>query len=291
MFGGNGQQPVMAAVGMFDGVHRGHAFLLRTLAYEAVRAGMRPLAITFARHPQAILRPERAPGLLGGVEQRCKYIKDTFCIDTAVLNLDADGLKMTASEFLEILNRDYGVKALLMGYDNHIGSDRRTAVDLAGAVIPVLSAPPCPEIAVSSSAIRDAISRGEIKKANNLLGHNFTVAGSVVGGHRLGRKIGFPTANIDPSEPAQLLPADGVYAVDVLLDGHRMRGMANIGKRPTVGGEERTFEVHILDFYGDLYGRKPEVQIIARLRDERRFDSLDALSAQLSADRDAARQA
>lgn len=288
MLAGKGQQAVMAAVGMFDGVHRGHAFLLRTLACEASRAGMRPLALTFAHHPLSILNPDLAPKLLGGVEQRCSYIKDTFGIDTDVLGLDAVGLKMTAAEFLETISRDYGVKALLMGYDNHIGSDRCTGADLLGSTFPVIIAPPYPDVAVSSSAIRDAVCRGDIEKANALLGHNFTVEGTVVGGRRLGRTLGFPTANIEPAEPDQLLPSDGVYAVDVILDGSRLRGMANIGKRPTVGGDERTFEVHILDFDGDLYDRVLDVQMISRLRDERRFESIGELAAQLALDRDAA---
>lgn len=287
---GEGQKPVLAAVGMFDGVHRGHAFLLRELAAKARETGMRPLALTFARHPIDILRPDSAPKLLGSPRQRCNYIKDTFAIDTAVLDLDAAGLSMTAEEFLRLIHERFGAEALLMGYDNHIGSDRRTGPELAdgAAPIPVITAPAYPDVAVCSSDIRHALRNGDIARANELLGHRFTIAGKVVSGRHIGTGIGFPTANIRPEEAAQLLPADGVYAVDMHIGGRTLRGMANIGKRPTVGGEERTFEVNIFDFNEDIYGCEVEAEFLARLRDERRFDSLEALGAQLAADRTAA---
>lgn len=283
-----GQAGAIAAVGMFDGVHRGHAFLLRTLAEKAAETGLRPLAITFERHPQSILRPDSHPALLGSAEQRKSYIKESFGIATEILDLDADGLKMSAEEFIDMIHIRFGVDALLMGYDNRIGCDRRTGADLAGASIPVFTAPPCPGISVSSSAIRKTVAAGDITAANALLGHPFTIEGKVVSGNHIGTKIGFPTANIEPDEPAQLLPADGVYAVDAIVGNLRMRAMANIGKRPTVNGDTRTFEVHIIDFAGNLYGSGISVEFLSRLRDERRFDSLDDLAAQLAADQSAA---
>lgn len=278
----------MAAVGMFDGIHRGHAFLLDELVRKARERGMRPLALTFAVHPKAIVRPGNAPALLGAPEQRCRYITERFGIDADILDLDADSLKMTASQFINYIREKYGVEALLMGYDNHIGSDRRSGADLVGGTFPVEIVPPCPDVEVCSSAVREAIRGGDIAHATTLLGHPFTIAGTVVPGQHLGTKLGFPTANIRPDEPQQLLPADGVYAVDIVLDGHRHRGMANIGKRPTVGGSDRTFEVHIIDFDGDIYGRRVEVEILGRLRDERRFATLSELQTQLASDRLAA---
>lgn len=277
-------QRFIAAVGMFDGVHLGHAHLLRTLADEGRRMGLRPLALTFSRHPLEIIAPAKAPALLTSSPQRCELIRACGIADVRVLDFSATDFALSAADFVRRLHREQSVDALLMGFNNRIGSDRRNAVDIC-ADIPVLGATPYGGMPVSSSDVRRAIADADFAAASRMLGHSFTVRGTVVAGRRLGRTIGFPTANIATDEPRQLLPPDGVYAVDARFDGTAVRGMANIGTRPTVGGHHRTFEVHLIGFDGDLYGKKLDIDFIVRLRDERHFANLDELAAQLQQDR------
>lgn len=278
----------IAAVGMFDGVHRGHAYLLDSLRRDADRRDMEPLVLTFARHPMSILRPDTAPALLTSTGLRTQLIHSLGIADVKVMDFGKGDFALTAAQFIEKIKSRYGADALLMGFNNHIGSDRRTYADLIADGYDITAATPCPDIDASSSLIREQIHKADFGKAEAMLGHRFTVRGTVVPGQRLGRTIGFPTANIQPEDASQLLPPDGVYAVDAHIDGDTYRGMANIGTRPTVGGHHRTFEVHIIDFAGDIYGTSLDIDFISRLRPERQFPSLEALTAQLALDRTAA---
>ncbi len=282
------RQEYIAAVGMFDGVHRGHAYLLRTLCEKAKIFNLKPLALTFARHPLSILRPKIAPRLLTGVRQRAELIHATGVENVAIFDFHREDFALTAEEFIEKIKIEYSVVALLMGFNNHIGSDRRSGAELRDAGFPVVVSDALPNMEVSSSQVRAAIYDANFRKAEELLSHAYSVCGSVEEGRHIGRTIGFPTANIHPEEDAQLLPPDGVYAVDVLIDGSQIRGMANIGTRPTVGGHRRTFEVHIIDFGSDLYGKQLCISFLSRLRDEQRFESIEALALQLAADKEAA---
>ena len=282
------RQQYIAAIGMFDGVHCGHAHLLKQLAQKARELGYKSLALTFSHHPAETICPARAPQLLGDAAQRSRMIKDLGIDRVEVLDFGADDFKLTAAEFIEKIKREYGAQAVLMGFNNHIGSDRKSGDEIKASV-PVYVATPYSAFAVSSSLVRSAIADSDFEKARQLLGHEFAVRGTVESGRHLGRTIGFPTANIRPLDRHQLLPPDGVYAVDVVLDnGEEYRAMANIGTRPTVGGHRRTFEVYIIGFDGDLYGRMLEVSFLGRLRNEQKFDSLEALSAQLERDKKAA---
>ena len=303
------KQRYFATVGTFDGVHRGHVYLLEQLKRLGKELGLTPLVIVLSPHPLAVLRPEAAPPILTAPEERMQLIRCLCGIDDVLIqSLSRHDYAFTARDFFKLLHEKYGVDALLMGFNNHIGSDRATAATLAAEGLPVYEAKPLngastpvPEGAegapapektacASSSAIRRALVEGDIATASALLGRPFSLKGKVVGGKKIGRTIGFPTANIMPTTPSQLIPARGVYAVDVTVEGHTYRGMANIGTRPTVAGAgaEQTIEVHIIDFEGNIYGKEIIVAFLARLRDERRFDTLDALSAQLNADRLAA---
>lgn len=283
----------IGAVGMFDGVHLGHRHLLNTLAKEAKVRNLKPIAFTFAQHPAALLHPEAAPAVLSDTSLRADLIRQCGIEDVVVLNFSAEDLRRTAKQFISKLRNEYDINALVMGYDNHIGSDR-----LNGAGVQQLVPSTLPALVVaspftlidgstpSSSAIRVAVANADMAVANNILGYPFTVRGKVAEGRRIGRTIGFPTANVVPLDVAQLLPPDGAYAVDVLMpDKNIRRGAANIGFRPTLNdGRARTLEVHIPGFSGDLYGVQLDVRFLKFLRSEQRFDSLDALAAQLNAD-------
>lgn len=277
----------IAAVGMFDGVHRGHRAILDTLAARAEATGRKPLAFTFARHPVEILTG-RPASLITSLSQRTAHIAAAG-VEPVVLDYTRADFALTADRFLGGLREKYGVDAIVMGFNNHIGSDRRDAGWIA-ANLPIevseVQAFACGGLTPSSSEIRRSISAADFAAARTMLGHHFAVRGKVVDGNRIGRTIGFPTANVEPEEQNQLLPPDGAYVVDIDIDGATYRGMANIGTRPTLSdGRGRTVEVNIFDFDDDIYGRTIDVDILAPLRPEQAFADLAALTDRLAIDR------
>lgn len=279
----------VATIGTFDGFHLGHRAVADALLSYARSQGMRPVAITFASHPLAELRPEAVPPMLTNPAQRKALLLEAGIADVVTIDF-RDIRHMTAAQFLRRL-RDEGIGALYMGFNNHIGCDRLSASQAAAlGIMPVMEAP-CLEhpAGVSSSAIRKAIAAGDVADAARMLGRPYRMSGTVVHGKHLGTTIGFPTANI---ETTALLPASGVYAVEVIaaqISDAPLYGMANIGTRPTFSDGNRTsFEVNIFDFDGNLYGRELTIGFIGRLRNERRFASAADLRAALAADRAAA---
>ncbi len=283
----------MATAGMFDGVHLGHRHALEAFADEARRHALTPLVFTFSQHPLDIIAPSRAPLLLSTAAQRKALLESVLPGARVEILNPADGLlKLDSAAFLSHIADTYGARAFAMGFNNHIGSDRATASELGTAPIPVTALPPLPGMQINSSAIRREIAACRFAEAEQALGHTWQFCGNVVSGKQLGRTIGYPTANISAAEPRLLTPPPGVYAVDITLpDGSTHRAMANLGFRPTVDaqGAPMSFEVHILDFSGDLYGADVSVRFLGRLRSEMKFDSLDELRLQLNADAAAAR--
>lgn len=284
----------IATAGMFDGVHRGHQFLLRQLAAEAQRRGLKPVVFTFSRHPLETIAPQRAPKLLTTPEQRIDLIRELSGIEhVELLDPTPEFLRTSGKTFLEGLHRDHQVDAFAMGFNNHIGSDGATAATLDDAPADIIALPEMEsDEPVNSTAVRRALASGDINTAERILGHRWQYRGKVVDGKRLGRTIGFPTANIEGERSGLILPPNGVYAVDITLpDGMPRRGMANIGCRPTVDapGSPATLEVNIFGFDGDIYGAPADITFLQRLRDERHFANLEELRRQLEADRNAAK--
>ncbi len=280
---------------MFDGLHAGHRFVLGRLRDIAASQGLEPLVLTFSNHPLSVLAPERAPLLLMPPHIKVADIEAECGIgNVEVLDFTRELAAMTGREFLEML-RDRGVELLAMGFNNTIGSDRLNAAAAAAlGVMDVVELDACPGIEHgSSTAVRAALGRGDVDEAAALLGRAFEMEGMVVEGKQLGRTIGYPTANL-AIEPGLMVPAVGVYAVDVFVDGADVpvRGMLNIGYRPTVDSSDapkQSIEVHLLDYSANLYGLPLRVRFLRRLRGEQRFESLDALRAQLALDAAAAR--
>lgn len=286
-----------AAVGMFDGLHAGHLFVLGKLRELAESRRLRPMVISFANHPTEVLSPADAPGLISGPAEKEKLIRALTGIERIEIMPFTTGFAaMTAARFLSHL-KSRGVDVLAMGFNNHIGSDRLTATEAAAlGIIEIVAMPPSPESNdLSSSALRRAIAGADFATAAAILSRPYSIEGTVVPGRQLGRKIGYPTANIEIEDaPRRLLPPDGVYAADVTVDHDPTahRAMVNIGRRPTVDNSAeplRTIEAHILNFSADLYSRRLTLTFLRRLRDERRFSSLEALTAQLALDAEAAR--
>ena len=290
---------MIATTGFFDGVHAGHRHVIGELVSQAHARGDESLVVTFWPHPRAVLQDgARELRLLTALDEK-KALLTALGVDRIeVLDFTRRFAALTAEEYLRDVLRDrFGVTALLVGYDNRLGSDRLTAPDLApvaaslGMELIVADALPgdSPDAPVSSTKIRKALSEGKIDAATAMLGYGYTLQGVVVAGNRIGRTIGFPTANMKLYEPLKLVPAHGVYAVEVGVLGQRYRGMTNIGMRPTVGGTVPTIETHILDFDEDIYGLPLTVTFLRRVRDEIRFDSLEDLRRQLELDREACR--
>ena len=278
----------VATIGMFDGVHRGHQFVLQHVVDEAQRRGLQSMAITFDKSGPQTLTPVALKRVL---------LTKTGIDRIEVLTFDDALRQMTARQFMQqVLKEQYGVKVLLIGYDNRFGHNRtegfedyvRYGKELG---LEVLQLPAAGKI--SSSIIRQQVAEGNITEANDLLGHPYTIAGRVEHGEHIGTKLGFPTANIVVSDASQLLPAVGAYAVKVRLENSMewKHGMMNIGMRPTFDGHQQTLEVHVFRLKENLYGQQLEIAFIARLRGEQRFDSIEALKEQLKQDAEAAEQA
>lgn len=277
---------MIAAVGTFDGVHLGHGFLLAKLKEAARERGLRPVAVTFDRHPLSVIAPQGAPKLLTADPEVRNRLLRAHGVDVITLPFNDSLRRMTGSEFAAMLRRDHGVNALMLGYNNHLGSDRSTAPEAEGVeIVRCQEYPDAPN--VSSSAIRNLIAEGNLAEAEAMLGHPFIIAGTVGHGKQLGRKLGFPTANVEAS-PLQLLPPPGVYAATVL----GRPAVVNIGHRPTVDPADSplSIEAHIDRFSGNLYDSRLELCLIDRLRSEQRFDSLDDLRNAIASDLTKSRQ-
>lgn len=271
----------VATIGMFDGVHKGHQFVLRQVVAEARRRGMQSLCITFDHSP-------RQEQVLTPLEEKLKLIAETGIDHTEVLPFTAELKQMTALMFMEqVLKQQLHVEVLLTGYDNRFGHHREEGFDdyvRYGKLldIEVIGLPA--EGTVSSSHIRRLLQDGLMEEAALCLGRPYALTGHVVHGQHIGTTLGYPTANLLPDERCQLIPAAGVYAVQVTLPTSSFKGMMNIGTRPTFGQHAQTLEVHLLDFQGSLYNQRLTVSFVSRLREERRFESPEALKAQLQQD-------
>ena len=279
-------------IGNFDGVHLGHRALLDELKDKARELGLPATVLTFEPHPRELFAPDQAPARLASLRDKIELLAEAGMDRVHVCRFDRKLAALTADEFIDrILVRGLAVKHLIIGDDFRFGKARGgdfALLQRAGAergfAVEAMHTVSCNEVRVSSSAVRDALAAGDIERAEQLLGRPFVIAGRVMGGQRIGRTLGFPTANIQVRR--KRLPLSGVFAVTVSGLGDRpIPGAANIGVRPTLAeGLKPVLEVHLLDFDGDIYGRHVDVNFLHKLRDEAKFDSLDALKRQIARD-------
>lgn len=279
-----------ATIGFFDGVHRGHRYLLQQLEELAAANDLSPIAVTFDCHPRTVVQKDFVPSLLTTQEEKLALLSEVFKGEVVVLPFTQELSALSAKEFMESVLRDkLNAKLLLMGYNHHFGHGGGTHEEYEAwgreTGIKVCLAEALSGEKVSSSRIRSLIGLGEMEKANEMLGYPYFLTGKVTEGKQIGRQIGFPTANLLTAEQ-KLLPACGVYAVWVRMpDGTKKGGMLCIGHRPTVEANGKiSVEVHIFDFNGNLYGESISIDFIGKLRDERHFYSLDSLQQQLTLD-------
>lgn len=290
----------IAATGFFDGVHLGHRLVIGKMVEEARNRGCQSLIVTFWPHPRAVLQQDADRlRILSSLEEKKHLCYSMGVDDVAVIPFTREFSRLTARDFIsEYLQETFDVTSLVIGYDHRIGCDNSESPDKVASWVSECGIEPIvvedhrsvDGVAVSSTVIRRLIAGGDVRGGAERLGYNYTLHGVVVAGAKIGRTIGFPTANMMLYEPMKLVPANGVYVVDVLVQGQTYRGVCNIGIRPTVGdGRGQTIETHILDFDEDIYGLDIKISFIDRLRDEIRFDSLEDLKARLSLDCQAAR--
>ena len=289
----DGDIKLAAAIGMFDGMHRGHVTLINALKEQAAQRGRGSAVVTFKQHPQRVVNPDGSPRALMTLDKKIEAIAATAPDYLILLDFNDTLSQFTAQQFMELLRDQYNVDTLVMGYNHRFGHDRSTTfahyVDQGKRLgVQVVKAPEyLGEYApVSSSIVRQLIAGGRVEDAMNCMGHPFELSGKVVHGFHNGRGIGFPTANVGELPPGIILPHNGAYAVMVCLDDQWHKGMVNIGYRPTLdNGHQLSIEVNIFDFDSDVYGKPITLQFVRFLRLEFKMVSIEQLREQLTHDK------
>lgn len=287
--------PGIATVGFFDGVHAGHRFLIDELKTLAAERKLESMVITFASHPRKVLNSDFQPDLLTTLSEKLIQLASTGIDTCIVLDFTPEMANLSAYQFLKtILSEQFNVHTLLVGHDHRFGHNRADGFyeyksygqSLGMEVIQAHRYKTQEDQHISSSEIRIALHKGDIEHANRLLSYEYTIYGSVIDGFKVGRKIGFPTANIKPEDDNKLIPAIGVYAVRVSWNNFIYKGMMNIGLRPTMdNGKKISIEVHIIDFNEDIYHETLKIDFLRKIRDEKKFNSIEELIEQLQIDK------
>jgi riboflavin kinase/FMN adenylyltransferase len=289
--------PLFLAIGVFDGVHRGHQAVISTSAKHAQVAAGTPVVVTFDPHPEKILRPEAAPHLLTATRHKIGLIREVGVDHLLIITFDKQFAATEPEEFVQQLAKhSKPLREICVGHEWSFGKNRRGNLELLKKLgaefdFEVVGIPPVSVNGqpVSSTTIRKAIEEGDLPKAAAMLGREYTILGTVVRGDNLGKKIGFPTANL--SAHNEQFPPNGVYLARATLDGMVYPGVVNLGYRPTVSSEkQRVLEIHLFDFARDIYGNDLEVRFIRYLRPEKKFETVEALARQIEADVKQARQ-
>ena len=290
--------PLFLAIGVFDGVHRGHQAVISTSADHARVANGTPVVVTFDPHPEKVLRPEKAPHLLSATKHKIALIRALGVEHLLIITFDKQFAATEPEDFVaQLVNHSKPLREICVGHEWSFGKNRRGNLDLlkglgAKSSFDVVGIPPVKinGAVVSSTAIRQAVEKGDLAKAAEMLGREYTILGTVTHGDNLGKKIGFPTANL--SAHSEQFPPNGVYAAKAWVDGELYRGVINLGVRPTVSGgkAERVLEIYLFDFDRDIYGHDVEVHFLKFLRLEKKFENLDALVQQIRQDVQQARE-
>ena len=278
-------------LGTFDGVHLGHKKIIERLLQSSSQ-DEESLVLTFYPHPRMVLQEASDIKLLNTIEERSHLLEKAGLQNLIIHPFDQAFSRLTAEEFVKnILVDIFNIKKIIIGHDHRFGRNRTANIDDLivfgqeyGFEVEQISAQEIDEVSISSTKIRNALHEGKILLANEYLGYPYFFTGTVVHGKKLGRTIGFPTANLEIEENYKLIPAYGVYAVECMVENQNVNGMLNIGIKPTFEGESASIEVHLFDFDGDLYDKKIKVALRKHIREEQKFSSVDDLKSQLKKD-------
>lgn len=287
------KSPSVITTGTFDGVHIGHRKIINKLKSVAKAKGLQSVILTFFPHPRMILQHSSSIKLLNTIDERKDILESLGLDHLVVIKFTKEFSKLSPEHYVkDILLNGLNAKHIIIGYDHRFGKNRRADInDLIefghqfNFIVEEISVQDVEEVAVSSTKIRNALNLGDVKTANTYLGYNYFLTGSIIKGKQIGKQIGYPTANIHIKEEYKLIPPNGVYVVKSVIDNTLFYGMMNIGTNPTVGGGEQSIEIHFFDFEQDLYGKKLKIELLERLRNERKFESLDTLRTQLNKDK------
>jgi len=290
----------VVTIGVFDGVHKGHHRILNRLAQKAVEEKGESVVIALWPHPRLVLNKDiENLRFLNTLEEKEILLEQKGLDHLVILPFNKEVSNMSACDFIEqILVNKIGVQHLLIGHDHHFGKGRKGDFnDLKSCSLQYnfdverLEAEKIGNTKVSSTVIRNALFEGNLKEANHYLGYEYFMKGHVTGGHRIGKKLGFPTANIEVTYPYKLIPGDGVYAIRATVEGKWHHGMLNIGYRPTIDshGHRKSIEAHLFDFNDDIYDHHIMIHFVKRIRDEKKFSHADDLVEQLKKDKEKAR--
>ena len=277
-------EQTFVTIGTFDGVHYGHQQIIEKLVSEAKKANKKSVVLTFFPHPRMVLQKDNSLELINTIDERATLLEKTGLDYLIIHPFSKEFSKMSALEFVrDILVNQLNISKLIIGYDHHFGKNREGNITQLSEyshvydfIVEEIPAQDIDSVSISSTKVRRALHAGSLKTANNYLGYNFMLNGTVVNGKKLGGTIGYPTANIDVKETYKLIPKTGVYVVKSTLDKKIVFGMMNIGSRPTVDGNHQTIEVHFFDFNQDLYNQNLTIELMYFLRDEHKFDSIDS---------------
>lgn len=288
------EHSTVITIGTFDGVHIGHRKILERLIKDANVSDFKSMVLTFFPHPRMVLQKDADIKLINTIEEKTKILKDIGLDYLIIHPFTSDFSRLSATEFVrDLLVNELQIKKIIIGYDHRFGRNRTANItDLVafGSTfdfeVEEISAQEIDDVSVSSTKIRKALEDGDIQTANAYLGYKYMLTGTVKKGKGLGRQLNFPTANLHIEEVYKLIPKNGVYIVQSEMNDTIVYGMMNIGFNPTVSGKEKTIEVNFFDFDQDLYDKKLQIDIIERIRDEHKFESVDALKEQLFKDKE-----
>lgn len=287
------RHPTAITIGTFDGVHIGHRKILERLINNAASLNLKSTVLTFFPHPRMVLQKDANIKLLNTIKEKTKILEDLGLDQLIIHPFTQEFSRLSATEFVrDNLVNQLQTKKIIIGYDHRFGRNRNANItDLRafgntyGFEVEEITAQEIDEVSVSSTKIRKALQEGDISTANAYLGYNYMLTGIIGKGKGLGRQIGFPTANLNIAESYKLIPKNGVYVVKSEFSGKTIYGMMNIGYNPTVAGKEKTIEINFFDFDQDLYGKELQIDILHRIRDEHKFESVEALKIQLEKDK------
>ena len=284
------KQDTLLTIGVFDGVHRGHKYLLSQLTKQAREQNLLSGVVTFNQHPHEVLSPQTRLPFLTDLAQRINLLQNEGVEAIFTLSFTTELAQLSARQFVSLLKKYLRMRGLVIGPDFALGQNREGNTNTLGTLgqdmgfsVTVISPVMINSELVSSTAIRNALANGDMKRVLNLIGRPFSLNGRVTRGAGRGVELGFPTANLD-IEPGQAIPAEGVYATWAHIDGQAYKSMTSIGPQPTFGGSQRIVEVYILDYHNNLYGRELKIDIMERLRSEKKFDTAEELKKQITED-------